>query len=210
MFVVSIVGGFTLVMIVVLVIVTRRIRRREAAAREAEVVEAPLAGAILNRQSIVWLGCLVVFAVAMGALSGPHGPIDQHSAWTAALLVVGILVGVGGFTFAAMRSRGGLRLEPGALVVTAGDRVRRFDLDADFEFGEFALPPSHTWTNGGAGVIVRQGETEASFWYPNDLKYRHGPAGAERLTLLDAPPEDLRSNGLGRVIHERLRRRKGW
>jgi hypothetical protein len=103
----------------------------------------------------------MILGVIFGVLFNPHGPLAAHTS-IAFLLLALIVVGFGVFAWSTGRHRATVRLDARALVITLAGDVRRFDLDANLDFGEFALPPVSGYPWGGTGVTLRRGPVGAA------------------------------------------------
>jgi hypothetical protein len=195
--------GFAVVLGLGLWLLHRRTKRREAAARASDTVQAPISAPIFNRRSLAWAGVMFAFAFAMGALTSKGGPIPQSSAWAGADVGLVFVVGISGFLREALRRIGDISLDrpQNTLTVRVGDQKRVFYLNESFDYDEFLVPPGGLYTFGGTGIILKQGPTTGSFWYMNDARTLKASQGLQ----MGVPPENLKTNELGRVIRDHLR-----
>jgi hypothetical protein len=202
--VLSIVGAFVVLLVGGILLGWRRTLRREALARTSPIVRATVAGPLLNRRVAVFALPTLLFAMAMGALTAKGGPIPNSSTWAAVLTGLVLVTGAVGAAVSAFRNEiGAIELDrtKSHLRVRIREESWTFDLASPFEFAEFSIAPDPLFTYGGIGLAVRQGKSEASFWYPIDVRSFRSP----RPPLLGGRTVPHRTAGLTRVIHEDLR-----
>lgn len=150
--------GLIPVLIGASLIFNRFLKQRVERAKTAEILRIPLTGPVLNRRMLLWAAMLVVFAFAMGALSGKKGPISSSNPWAAAATGGGLLVLFTGVVASGMRRVGGITLERAnnTLTIQVADSKRVFELNEDFENGEMTLLPRPLAPNGGTVIVLRQ------------------------------------------------------